>query len=351
MITLSDDARAVQHFIDSARREINYTVTDFPVESLVDKYEPHDKQHPAEIFVPDYQRGLVWKREQISYFVESLILRVPIPPLFLYDKEGFLEIVDGSQRVRAIAEFMRNRCRLVGLDKLNFLNDFRFVDLPQATSLRFKNTPIRTFVLSESADQTTRADLFRRLNTSGTPLSGAEIRVGAYPGPMMDLIIQCANDPWFKSVCPATRGQRDADSERQELTLRFFAYYERYEKFDHDVARFLDEYLDEGNRDFSTAHIARLRDKFQETVSFVVQHFEYGFQRSPTSKQTPRVRFEALSVGIARALDETSDLRTSNIEQWLESNEFKRIVTAGATNSATRLRERIEFVRDKLLHG
>ena len=351
MITLTDDARAVQHLIDSARREINYTVTDFPVESLVDKYEPHDHKQNAEIFVPDYQRGLVWKREQISYFIESLILRIPIPPLFLYDKEGFLEIVDGSQRVRAIAEFMRNRCRLVALEKLNFLNQFKFADLPQATSLRLKNTPIRTFVLSESADQTTRADLFRRLNTSGTPLTGAEIRVGAYPGSMMDLIIQCASEDWFKIVCPATRGQRDADSERQELTLRFFAYYERYEKFDHDVARFLDEYLGEGNREFSPEHLARLRDKFQHTVLFVAQHFPYGFQRSPTSKQTPRVRFEALSVGIARALDQTANLQTARIEQWLESKAFKNLVTAGATNSATRLRERIEFVRDKLIHG
>ena len=117
------------------------------------------------------------------------------------------------------------------------------------------------------------------------------------------------------------------------------------------MARFLDEYLGEGNREFSPEHLARLRDKFQHTVLFVAQHFPYGFQRSPTSKQTPRVRFEALSVGIARALDQTANLQTARIEQWLESKAFKNLVTAGATNSATRLRERIEFVRDKLIHG
>jgi hypothetical protein len=338
----------IQKLLDDARRAASYVVTDQSIELIASKFRDQAEQE-GDIFIPDYQRSLVWSRQKMSYFIESLLLRIPVPPIFLYDVSGRLEVVDGSQRVRCISRFVNNEFRLCELEKLEFLNGIYYKDLPRAAALRFMNTPVRTFVLSETADQSTRVELFRRLNTSGKVLEPAEIRVGAFPGRLMTLVKELASDSRFADVCPARRGQRSAASERQELALRFLAYYECHSSFEHDVAKFLDEYLIEGNRGKSDDEIQRLRAIFLRMVEFVASHFPYGFRRQPSSHQTPRVRFEALSVGTALALDTGQELETDQIRCWIEAEAFRKLTKTGASNSGKRLRERIFFVRDRLL--
>src|SRR4051794_19430716 len=119
----------IQSLLNEARRVINYAVTDFSLEVISGKFK-EKAEAEGDIFIPDYQRKLVWSPEKMSYFIESLLLRVPVPPIFLYDVGGRLEVVDGSQRIRSIKSFINNEHRLQGLEKLDFLNGFRFRDLP-----------------------------------------------------------------------------------------------------------------------------------------------------------------------------------------------------------------------------
>lgn len=346
-VKLQQSSSTIQRLIDDARRVVNYIVTDFSIEIIASKYK-ENAEAEGDIFVPDYQRSLVWSESQMSYFIESLLLRIPVPPLFLYDVDGRLEIVDGSQRVRCISAYIGNKFALSDLEKLDFLNGYQFANLPKTASLRLLNSPIRTFVLSEQADQSTRVELFRRLNTSGKILTDAEIRVGAFPGRLLDIIKECALSAKFTELCPAKRGQRAAESERQELVLRFFAYLEGYTRFEHDVRDFLDKYLEKGNQR-PKSDLNPLVKSFNKMVEFVAKHYPYGFRRSAKSSQTPRVRFEAISVGTALALASGKSPKVSLIQSWLEGDEFKDLTRIGATNSAKLLRLRIEYVRDKLI--
>jgi hypothetical protein len=84
---------------------------------------------------------------------------------------------------------------------------------------------------------------------------------------------------------------------------------------------------------------------------FAQAHFPHGFKKTPRSKTTPRVRFEALAVGIALALNDNPELIPNNISEWLFSDEFKELTTGDASNSKPRVVTRIEYVRDKLLAG
>jgi uncharacterized protein with ParB-like and HNH nuclease domain len=95
------DSEEVSEVVESARREVRYVITDFSVELVVSKFKEHAEAE-GDIYVPDYQRALAWTDDKMSYFIESLILRVPIPPVFFYEVEGRLEIVDGSQRIRTV---------------------------------------------------------------------------------------------------------------------------------------------------------------------------------------------------------------------------------------------------------
>src|SRR3546814_8658310 len=92
-----DDPDHIAAIVDEVRREARYVVTDFSIELVLSKFK-EEAEHEGDIYVPDYQRSLSWGDERSSYFIESLLLRVPVPPIFLYDVDGRLEIVDGSQR-------------------------------------------------------------------------------------------------------------------------------------------------------------------------------------------------------------------------------------------------------------
>jgi len=336
-----------EEVINDARREVRYVVTDFSFELVAAKFR-EEAEHEGDIYVPNYQRNLAWTDEQKSYFIESLILRVPVPPVFFYDVEGRLEIVDGSQRVRTLVAFSKNGFQLKGLEKLDIINGFRFSDLPTTVQRRLNNTPIRSFVLDQGTDESTRIDLFRRLNTSGKKLSDAEIRKGVFRGPFLDLVIECANSPAFHGVVPSISGGSDPRSERQELVTRFFVYAEKYLDFKHDVRRFLDFNMSKFNKTLSARQIADMHDEFQRTMHFIAQNFKRGFYRTESGKRVPRVRFEAVAVGTALALRKSPSLTVTNTS-WLRSPEFDELVRTDASNSAPKLRGRIEFVRDRLL--
>lgn len=341
------DPDEVASIVDDVRREARYVVTDFSVELVVSKFR-HEAEAEGDIYVPEYQRSLAWSVEQSSYFIESLILRVPVPPVFLYDVEGRLEIVDGSQRIRTLVKYLHNGFELTGLEKLDVLNGYHFADLPPSVQRRLNNTPIRSFVLDQGTDESTRVELFRRLNTSGKRLEDAEIRKGVYRGAFLDLVIHWAASDLFKSLTPYMAKGVDARSERQELVTRFFVYCDRYLAFRHDVRKFLDSNMEELNRSADEARLAEMGAEFERTMQFIRKFYPKAFYRPDGGKRVPRVRFEAVAVGTALALRADPKLKAPS-DAWLRSEQFEELVRTDASNSAPKLRGRIEYVRNSLL--
>ena len=348
--TENSDGASVQQAINEARRDVRYLLSDFPVETLVKRLKESEAEE-GDIYVPGYQRTLQWDNGKKSYFIESLILRIPLPPLFFYEIKGLLEIVDGSQRIRSLAEFVNGRFSLEGLEKLDVLNGLKFSDLPDETRRRFLNTPIRSYLLEEGTDQSTCIELFRRINTSPKQLTEAEIRIGAYRGVFLDLVLACSNSSPFKELAPGTgtRGNKNPESERQELATRFFVYLLEYKNFRHDVRRFIDQHFVRLNRELSNEEINSMQNEFQRVMLFISEHMPRAFYRGDRGTQVPRVRFEAVAVGTALALREQPDLGAPVAAAFLDSDEFAAIMRTDASNSGPKLRGRIEFVRDRLL--
>lgn len=133
---------------------------------------------------PEYQRRLVWDVAKRSLFIESLLLNVPIPPLFLYEWElSRYEVMDGQQRLNAIVEFYENAYALKGLERWKELNGLRFKDLPETLQRGLDRRRISaTVLLVESSRDTPpqmndiRKLVFERLNTGGQQLNAQELR-------------------------------------------------------------------------------------------------------------------------------------------------------------------------------
>ena len=221
--------------IRDRRKPVDYNTIEYPIEVLVQKYLDGISEDKNELFIPDYQREMAWDNNRQSKFIESVLLGLPIPYIFVADVSesedlARLEIIDGTQRIRTLARFIKNELRLDKLQKLESLNNFTFKDLPLSRQRRFQRTTIRMIQLTEDADEEVRRDLFERINTGSVDLNEMEKRRGSKPGKFLDLIEELSKIEQFRSLCSFTETEikkRDP----QEFILRFFAFSDNYKNY------------------------------------------------------------------------------------------------------------------------
>ncbi len=347
MSTITEEKKAlIESEIIKLSKQYNYNRQDFPIELVMRKYSPK-KEEEQTLFVPEYQRALVWKLEMQSKFIESLFLGVPIPPIFVsvIDADGRLEIIDGSQRIRTINKFVSSTLKLKGLENLESLNNIKFSDLSISRQRKFNLINIRFNVITEEADLAVRADIFDRLNSTGEKLTPSQIRKGAFTNSeFYQFILDMSEIPESFKVLPR---KKLIAGEAAELTLRFFVYSDVYKEHKHAVAMFLNRYIQ--NKQDTSFNKELLKTSFLNMLAFIKKYYPSGFNKTLTSKAIPRVRFEAIAVGTHLALEEEPNLVPEYMD-WLNSKEFKKETTSDASNNQGKLARRIEFVRDCLLN-
>ena len=336
---------------DAAEKQIideqvlaDYDTKEYPVEIIVQKYLNGIEDDINELYIPSYQREFVWDEKRQSKLIESILIGLPIPYIFTADRGERFEIVDGSQRIRSLSAFLRNELVLQGLEKLDKLNGFRYNDLPLSRQKRFNRKTLRLIELTEKAGVDVTNDIFERINTGSDVLKKMEVRKGVFAGPFYDFVSECASLAKFNKLCPISEKVRKRE-EAEEMVLRFFAYSERYLVFKHRVDEFLNDYIKDKKSSFDKQ---LLLNQFVNVLNFADDHFPFGFTKGLGQKTTPRVRFEALSVGTNLALQKQPNLTPASLN-WLDSNEFKLLTRSDASNSRPKVKNRIEYVRDKLL--
>ncbi len=345
--TKEEGLLAEAQIVEQSKR-IEFYLTEYSVELLA------NKMRDGEFVVPAYQRAYTWEPERKSRFIESLIIGLPIPFLFFWEMpDGKLEIVDGSQRLRAIEEFIHGNLRLGTLESLTRLSDFSFSEMPESRQRKIKNRSIRGIVLNEHADEQARFDMFDRINTGSKIANKAEVRRGALAGPFMNLITSMAELEAFTTLAPVSKKEAD-EREREELVTRFYAYGDGLDGYKDRPSEFLFNYVKKMNSTLEANPTLgnEYRDRFLKTMEFIASAFPYGFRRNINGKATPRARFEAISIGSFLAVSENPLLIATPpqaIEQWLTSKEFQDATGSDGANAIARLRERINFVKRKLL--
>lgn len=369
-----EQVQKTEQQIYELRKSIRYDIRELVIENIVSKYdkgldyteneENQDKTRFYNVlFIPEYQRDFTWDKIRQSRFIESVILGLPIPLIFVAEnKDSAWEIVDGSQRIRTLHAFIKNNLCLSGLEKFNTLNDFYFKDLDPSRQGKILNTSLRMIVLSEDADDEVKRDMFERINRGSDLLKPMEKRKGDKTGVFTRFIYEkCAKNPLIDKLAPIDKWLQNRQ-EKEELILRYFALSDKnnYSKFPRDtgIARYLDSYLDAKNKELfsmTEAERQKLLDSyyadFNKMLDFVDKYSTYGFRKSH-NPQTKRVLFEAISVGVHVALKQKPDL-TFTKDKWnkmILSNEFMAF-WAGSTklHDATKLKARVEFVSSSLL--
>lgn len=184
---------------------------------------------------PDYQRRNRWPEDKQSALIESFLLNVPVPPIYLAEDElGRYSVVDGKQRLTAIADFVGNRLKLKTLETLTEIEGLRFSELPDDLQNALSIRPyLRVITILKQSDPLLKYEVFIRLNRGGESMQPQELRNVAFRGPLNDLIFHLSDNQFLRQQLKI----RDEDSTAYklmadaEMVLRFLALREQWSDF------------------------------------------------------------------------------------------------------------------------
>jgi len=296
---------------------------------------------------PEYQRRKRWSIQQKSRLIESFIINVPIPPIFLYEVNyAEYEVMDGLQRLTSIKEFYDGDFRLEGLEQWPELNGRTYQKLPEKIREGIDRRYLSSIVLlNETAKTPEQADflkqvVFGRLNSGGDKLTAQESRNALYSGKFNALCIELSKNDNFRKLYGFTPyefsngiliNESDLlkdDSYRKmedvELVLRFFAY-RQYQKLSsyNSQEKFLDDFLNQANR-FNDNVLAELIVIFEKTVEIIYHVFGESAFYMPDGereKTTPtKTVYDPLMHSISKVLDKETLILSKSTE--LRDNKY-----------------------------
>ena len=217
---------------------------------------------------PTFQRRDRWKPHSQSQLVESFLLNIPVPPVYLSeDKDGTYAVIDGKQRITAIHKFMSGQLKLTGLEILDGLNGLTINDFPNSIANTLDIRPyVRTVTLLRQSNDRVRYEVFLRLNIAGIPLSAMEIRKVAFRGSYCKMIFGQSENNFLKNQLKIKSDQSSAYRKMvdAEYVLRFLTLRETWNEFNGNYRASMDE------------HMARFHDVREE----VVEEHKYAFNRA-----------------------------------------------------------------------
>lgn len=303
---------------------------------------------------PDFQRNFVWNPVQQSRFIESLILNIPLPPIYVsQDIKGNYIIIDGLQRTTSLRQFLNNEFSLKGLEAIPKLNGLEFSQLETDLKTRIEDKNILLYILRPSVPMVVVYDIFNRINTGGTQLTRQEIRNCVYIGQAADLLREFSElNSFRKAIDNGISPKRMKD---REAVLRYLAF----KIFDYkvDYKNDMDEFL--GNtmkiiNNMSDETLKKLEIDFKRTMNFASSIFGNKNFRLPTAYSRGRVNIaimESVSLFISNSTDEflneNKNKISKNYDKLVDNYEYLEAVRF-STGSTSKVKNRFEIANEIL---
>lgn len=292
-----DDYHGSAPYSNEGERKVLIQQYDYAVRTLMDMVVEGDL-----VLDPDYQRQYRWPDEKAARFIESIVLNIPVPVLYLAeDSDGTFSVIDGQQRLTSLLRFIKpheltslypNR-QLVPLVLSDLrvrpdLNRMSYASLPRLDKSALAKRPIRCIVILNESDTTLKFEVFERLNTGSVSLTDQEVRNCIYRGSYNKLIKQLAANEVFHNLLnlPESLCKEMKDA---ELVLRFLAYKELSNETDYsdNFAEYLNRHM-EDRRVITEDMARRLTAEFDETVQAVNRVLGPGIAfRKPSNRNDP----------------------------------------------------------------
>lgn len=361
----------IRDIIDKKIGEVRVSYLDLSLGEVINLHTAKEL-----IIQPEYQRLFRWSLQQQSRLIESVLLELPIPQIFLIeDEQGVLELIDGLQRMSSVIHFASYQdlprqakpLELVGCELVEELNGITYDQLPLVLQLKFKRARVQAVIIKRQSKYFLRYEMFKRLNSGGNIVEPQELRncsarmVGDQGTKFYHFLVKMADNDDFKdcteTLAPASREQRGDE----ELVLRYLTLKNALSLFRGSVRDWLDDYMESVILRDPVTSVAAPFDYEAETTTFEdvfknVNHvmgqaaFVKSRNGSPLGGLAPAY-FEAVTMGFYNALavvkqKDAAVVRDAVISA-LESSAFKDN-TGPAANTRQKLKTRIEIVESAI---
>lgn len=332
--------------IPFVRYSISSYGQDFDVDGLVRRLNRGD------IFIPPFQRKFVWSKKQSSHFIESLLLGLPVPGIFLAREDNNkLLVIDGQQRLTTLKRFCSEESFTLEDVQQDFENK-KYNDLEPEDRRRLDDSLIHATIIKqefpeENEDNKGIYYVFQRLNTGGTMLRPQDIRAAIYHGKFNELLnILNKNKNWREIFSNDDSEETDLYKRDQELILRFFVLYFMSEQYKTPMEEFLNAYMSY-NRHLEHQSAEQLRQLFENTIEIIYKTL--GSKAFKPKKAFNAAIFDAVMVGLARRLAKgpikNLDEVKANYQTLVEDSNFQDATNA-STAGIAKVKRRIELATE-----
>lgn len=253
----------------SGKRKIYTEQGDVEISSLLGKF-----QRGRLNIQPEYQRQFVWDKVKSSRLIESALLDIPLPVVYLSEEQdGKENVIDGQQRLTSFFSFVNGKLpdgsdfKLSGLKVFGELNGKRFQDLSDELQDKISYYKLRTIKFKKESDSDLQFEIFARLNTGSVPLNDQELRNCVFRGKFNNLLKELSEDADFRYLLGLT--QPDKRMKDKELVLRFASFhFNTYLNYKAPIKNFLNITM-EKYQDISNTDEQDLRNSFKNTIQII----------------------------------------------------------------------------------
>ena len=336
--------------IENSRNTLQTDKLDMSFGEIMNMYERDEI-----IINPDFQRLYRWTDYQKTRFIESVIIGIPIPPIFVAeDSQGRWEVVDGLQRLSTIFSFFgvlknmpeKNNWMLGAGDMIQTLDGFTCDTLPLKIQLNIKRSSFRIEIIKWNSQYDLRFELFNRLNTGGTPLTNQEIRNSLYrsiSSKFNDYLKELSAYQNFVDVVDIPQ-EKIAQLYLEELVLRFLSLYRNRQHVNKSIALHMTDFMKQcvENDNFKYDQYSQI---FKKTFD-ILRRVGTGIFNSANREFSTAI-YDTTTIGIAENIHLYSEKKPVVIKEKInevKSDEvYQKMVRSGGNNSVQRVKKRLEF--------
>lgn len=345
--------------VEEQRNLLNTDRLDVSFGELISMYERNEI-----VIKPAFQRYFRWEQEQKTRFIESILLGIPIPPIFVAeDADGVWELVDGLQRVSTVLSFFgilriedegikseKNNWVLTEGERVPALEGFTYGTIPNQFRLNIKRATCRVEILRWNSNYDMRFELFNRLNTGGSPLTAQEIRNCIYreiSSKFNDFLKDIAQNADFCTLIDLSYEQYE-QLYHEELALRFISLYQNLENVKTSIAQHMTAFMKSAleKEDFDYARYK----KFFAEVFALLKPLGRDIFRQKKDGQFATALYDVITIGVGENYDYyqsqppqvildkiNNEVRTDNI--------LRKFSRKGGNNQKTRIINRLQEAR------
>lgn len=321
---------------------------DYPLSIIKEMFDDGDI-----IPQPDYQRDYIMDEKKASKLIESVLLQIPIPTVYLCEEnDGTLSIIDGQQRLTSFVKFLKNEFELKNLEEYTEFNGKKFADLDKTIQRTIKNTSIHSIVIKKES-QELKYEIFSRLNQGSTSLKPQELRNCIYRGNFNNMLENIARSNKTLEYLIGTENKR---KNYQETILRYFAL-KNFQEYSSSISRTLNLFMEKHQNDCEDK-IEQYKKDFNSKIDIIKQvlgedaFFGYDRTKGKMMNKFSGSTYDSIIIGFSMfnnhdIMSHSDDIRKSIKNMKMNDPEYQDY-TYAATGSKSRVIGRIMKVYELL---